>query len=177
VADNGSDMYVTGTYDNRWDSPLIGNRWGTITASDFEVVQLGWRPPSLPALDLRFYTLSPCRLVDTRGTAGVPYGGPALPSGVDRIFAAHTKCSIPATARAISINAAVVNAPGPGNLRFFPGDASAPTSSNANFTAGQTRANNAVVKLGGVGGTFAVRQENTTGGATHVIVDVNGYFQ
>jgi hypothetical protein len=45
VADNGSDMYVSGAYDTRWDSPLVGPSWPGLHASDFEVVQLGWRPP------------------------------------------------------------------------------------------------------------------------------------
>ncbi len=176
VADNGSDMYVTGAYDMRWASPLIGNRWGTITASDFEVVQLGWKPAvSPPVLNLRFYTVSPCRLLDTRNAAG-PYGGPAIPPSSERIFQATGQCNIPSTAKAISINAAVVVAPGPGNLTFFPGDLSAPTASNINFTVGQTRANSAVVKLSG-SGAFAVRQFTSPAGSTHVIVDVNGYFQ
>ncbi len=48
VADNGSDMYVTGAYDTRWDSPLVGPSWPGLRASDFEVVQLGWIPPVIP---------------------------------------------------------------------------------------------------------------------------------
>jgi hypothetical protein len=72
----------------------------------------------------------------------------------------------------------VVGASGPGNLVFYPGDASAPNSSNINFTIGQTRANNAVVRLAGSGsGSFGVRLATPAAGTTHVIVDVNGYFQ
>ena len=44
VADNGSDMYVTGTYDVRWDNDILNPAFRSITASDFEVVQLGWKP-------------------------------------------------------------------------------------------------------------------------------------
>ena len=44
VADNGSDMYVSGTYDTRWDNDLLNPAFGAIKAGDFEVVQLGWRP-------------------------------------------------------------------------------------------------------------------------------------
>ena len=46
VADNGSDMYVSGTYDTRWDNDLLNPAFSSIKASDFEVVQLGWRPTS-----------------------------------------------------------------------------------------------------------------------------------
>lgn len=44
VADNGSDLYVSGTYDTRWDNDLLNPTLGSVHASDFEVVQLGWKP-------------------------------------------------------------------------------------------------------------------------------------
>ena len=44
VADNGSDMYVSGTYDTRWDNDLLNPAFASIKASNFEVVQLGWQP-------------------------------------------------------------------------------------------------------------------------------------
>jgi hypothetical protein len=44
VADNGSDMYVSGTFDVRWDNGVLNPAFRGLTASDFEVVQLGWRP-------------------------------------------------------------------------------------------------------------------------------------
>jgi hypothetical protein len=43
VADNGSDMYVTGTMDGRWDNGVLNPAFQALTADDFEVVQLGWR--------------------------------------------------------------------------------------------------------------------------------------
>ncbi len=44
VADNGSDMYISGTYDTRWNNDVLNPAFASLTASDFEVVQLGWRP-------------------------------------------------------------------------------------------------------------------------------------
>lgn len=52
VADNGSDLYFTGTYDPRWDNDLLNPAFASIKASDFEVVQLGWQP-SRPATKRR----------------------------------------------------------------------------------------------------------------------------
>jgi hypothetical protein len=51
VADNGSDMYVTGTMDARWDNGVLNPAFHGLTADDFEVVRLGWRgnPPTSPA--------------------------------------------------------------------------------------------------------------------------------
>jgi hypothetical protein len=44
VADNGSDMYISGTYDTRWSNEVLNPAFESLTASDFEVIQLGWRP-------------------------------------------------------------------------------------------------------------------------------------
>jgi hypothetical protein len=49
VADNGTDMYVTGTFDTRWDNNLLNPAFSLLTASDFDVIQLGWNPPSSAA--------------------------------------------------------------------------------------------------------------------------------
>ncbi|HEX6640790.1 MAG TPA: hypothetical protein VF215_06735, partial [Thermoanaerobaculia bacterium] len=44
VADNGTDMYISGTYDTRWDNDVLNPAFASLKASDFEVVQLGWAP-------------------------------------------------------------------------------------------------------------------------------------
>jgi hypothetical protein len=48
VADNGSDMYVTGTYDTRWNNSVLNPAFHALNASDFDVVQLGYVPLTLP---------------------------------------------------------------------------------------------------------------------------------
>jgi hypothetical protein len=49
VADNGSDMYVSGAMDPRWNNDVLNPAFHALTADDFEVVQLGWRGASLRA--------------------------------------------------------------------------------------------------------------------------------
>jgi len=47
VADNGSDMFIQGNYDNAWDVSIFNSTTTglrSLTANDFEVVQLGWQP-------------------------------------------------------------------------------------------------------------------------------------
>lgn len=44
VADNGSDLYVTGTMDPAWDNDVLNPAFHSLTADDFEVIQLGWNP-------------------------------------------------------------------------------------------------------------------------------------
>jgi hypothetical protein len=43
VADNGSDMYITGAMDSRWNNDQLNPAFRALTAGDFEVIQLGWR--------------------------------------------------------------------------------------------------------------------------------------
>ena len=43
VADNGSDMYISGAMDSRWKNDELNPAFRSLTAGDFEVVQLGWR--------------------------------------------------------------------------------------------------------------------------------------
>jgi len=44
VADNGTDMYVSGTYDTHWDNSVLNPQFAMLSANDFEVVKRGWRP-------------------------------------------------------------------------------------------------------------------------------------
>lgn len=46
VADNGSNLYISGTYDTRWSNDVLNPAFGSLKGSDFEVVQLGWNPGS-----------------------------------------------------------------------------------------------------------------------------------
>jgi hypothetical protein len=43
VADNGSDMFITGSMDMRWNNSELNPAFAGLSASDFEVIQLGWR--------------------------------------------------------------------------------------------------------------------------------------
>jgi hypothetical protein len=43
VADNGSDMYVSGAMDPRWNNEELNPAFRSLVASDFEVIRLGWR--------------------------------------------------------------------------------------------------------------------------------------
>ena len=49
VADNGSDLYVSGTYDTRWNNDVLNPAFRALTANDFEVIQLGVQPLAAPS--------------------------------------------------------------------------------------------------------------------------------
>jgi len=119
-----------------------------------------------------FYTLTPCRIVDTRGPTGT-YGAPALVGGGARTFPIRGQCGVPNTAKAVSVNLAVVAASGQGFLKAYPANISSPSVSTLNYRAGQTRANNAIVTLDTQGNLVIEAGVS----ATDILLDVNGYFQ
>ena len=43
VADNGSDLYISGTMDPRWNNDVLNPAFRSLTMGDFEVIRLGWR--------------------------------------------------------------------------------------------------------------------------------------
>ena len=55
LADNGSDMFIQGTMDARWNNDVLNPAFHSLTADDFEVVQLGWGrgTPPQPVTNLR----------------------------------------------------------------------------------------------------------------------------
>ncbi len=132
---------------------------------------------AFPAPGADFYTLPPCRLVDTRRPVG-PTGGPALAAGMVRSFPAAGQCGIPDDAVAVAVNVTVAAPSGGGELRLFPWGGAVPGSSTIAFAAGQSRANNAVPALG-VAGKLAVACDlpSSPNGTAHLVVDVSGYFR
>jgi hypothetical protein len=125
-------------------------------------------PPPTPT---DFYTVTPCRLVDTRAAQA-----PALALSERRVWAVTGgSCGVPATATAVALNVTITAAGARGHLRLAPGNGLT-ESSSINFSPGVTRANNAVVLLA-TDGTGSVSVTNASMGDVHVILDVSGYFQ
>ncbi len=135
---------------------------------------LACSPTPPPPLD--FYTVTPCRLVDTRNPAG-PSGGPALQPFAQRTFVLAGSCGVPAGAKALSVNLTVTQPDAAGQLILYPADiGGVPVASSINFAGGQTRANNAMVTLA-YDGSGGIKVHNASTGTVHFILDVNGYYQ
>jgi hypothetical protein len=124
----------------------------------------------------RFYTVAPCRVFDSRNASGPDAAAPALLPQSARVLAVAGRCGIPTTAAALSANVTVIAPAAPGFLTLYPGNSMAPTASSINFGPGQTRANNAVVKLS-TDGALTLGILNGSVGAVHFVLDVNGYFR
>jgi hypothetical protein len=81
VADNGSDMYVTGTFDTRWNNSILNPAFRLLTASDFEVVQLGWNPVGTAPV-LGSVAVAPASVTGGAGATGsVSLSAPAPAAG------------------------------------------------------------------------------------------------
>ena len=128
-----------------------------------------------PSGALGYFTLPPCRLIDTRNPSG-PLGGPALGPAAQRQFTALGNCGIPAGTQSLAVNVTVTGQTGAGFLSFYAGNAIPFGTTTLNFTATQTRTNNAIFELSTDGaGTFGVQNGAAT--SVQMIVDVTGYFK
>src|SRR5258707_3999392 len=100
VADNGSDMYISGTYDTRWNNDILNPAFSNLTANDFEVIQLGYNPaPAAPA-SLSSLSLNPSTVTGGQAVTGtVSLTGPA-PSGggLVNLSIANPAATVPSSA-------------------------------------------------------------------------------
>jgi hypothetical protein len=115
---------------------------------------------------LSFFTVVPCRTVDTRS------GGGPVAAGADRTFAIAGRCGVPTTARAVSLNVTVTQPTQAGNVRLFP--AGGPCRSPPPQLRRRSDPANTVTGLSD-DGRLTVRCAPS--GSTHLILDVNGYFE
>jgi hypothetical protein len=114
-----------------------------------------------------FVPIAPGRYYDSRAAPNAIHAGGSTVT----VPLAGALFAVPVGASAISINLTSDQAIGAGFITAYPADGPLPLSSNLNFVAATPVANAALVKLSGAGtlNTFV----NV---ATHVIIDVNGYF-
>jgi hypothetical protein len=119
-------------------------------------------PPTSGGLSL--YTLTPCRVLDTRTSTG-------LLSGVMAVNVAAGGCgSLPAAAQAFVLNATVVPAGSLGFLTLWPNGQSEPLVSTLNALDGAITSNTAIVP------TMNGLIEAFTTNPSQLILDISGYF-
>jgi hypothetical protein len=134
----------------------------------------------------QYYAVTPCRLADTRAASynsgAFLNGTPSLQGVVARAFFAKGQCGIPNTAKAVSLNATVVNATFAGWLALWPAGIAWSGISTINFDAGPNATpNGAVVPLstctapcGDLNAMYGVTPSANT---TDLVLDITGYFQ
>jgi hypothetical protein len=137
----------------------------------------------------QFFSLTPCRVVDTRiSTQSVGGYGPILNSLVERKFPMQGNCSVPAGAKAVSLNVTVVSPSNQGSLTLYPSGIATPLVSTITFPIGTfALANGAIVPLADTTPDIAAKFQicdgstlpcvrNLNNGTSHLALDVTGYF-
>jgi len=127
----------------------------------------------------QFYSITPCRLVDTRGPAG-PAGGPALVGNGTRSFPiTGGTCGIPASAKAAVLNVVIVGPTAGGHLRIWPYNTTMPLVATINFDPNEPAiANGAIVPLAADPSLqISVFLGTGPGPTSHLVIDATGYFQ
>ena len=127
----------------------------------------------------QFYSITPCRLVDTRNPVG-PTGGPALVgNGVRSFPITGGTCGIPATAKAAVLNVVIVAPTNGGHLRIWPYNTTMPLAATINFDINEPAiANGAIVPLANDPSLqISVFLGTGVGPTAHLVIDATGYFQ
>ncbi len=142
------------------------NSLGT-SASSNTVNGTPLRPP--------FVGFAPSRLLDTRtgfSTVDNQFAGIGL-RAADSVtqLAVAGRAGVPADASAVVLNVTATSPTGAGYVTVFPCGSDRPTASSLNYVAGATVPNAVISKLG-TNGTICLY----TQAATHLIVDINGFF-
>ncbi|SRR5258706_1786816 len=121
----------------------------------------------------QFFSVTPCRIVDTRNPNSTN-GGPMM-TNATRDFAIRGNCGVPTTARAVSLNVTIVSPSQASFLVLWPSGTAQPSVSSINFAPTDgSLANGVIVGLSTATQDLSV---NNNFGTVHVILDVNGYFQ
>jgi hypothetical protein len=122
---------------------------------------------------VRFISIPPCRVVDTRDdTKPFGFGPPFISGETSRSFPIpNGSCNIPAASEAYSLNVTVVPHGELGYITVWPTGQNRPVASTLNSLDGEVKANAAIVPAG-TGGAIGVFATDDT----DVILDINGYF-
>jgi hypothetical protein len=121
-----------------------------------------------------FVSIKPFRLVDTRGAAGVPFGGPPFGASETRSYNVYTAANAQVPSGAVgslALHVTSVGPPGAGFLTVWPTGDVQPTASVLNYGPGTVVPNAVTVKVSAAG-AFSVFAQTPT----NVVIDVMGYY-
>ena len=128
VADNGSDMYITGTYDTRWNNDVLNPAFANVSANDFEVIQLGYNPAQTSQPSLSSLILNPASVTGGQNVTGTLTLTGAAPS-------AGTMVSLSNANAAASVPSSVTIPPNSSSANFPITTAAVSLTSVGNITA------------------------------------------
>jgi hypothetical protein len=128
-----------------------------------------------------FYSVTPCRLADTRGLGFSGLSGPpALAAGSQRNFPIAGLCGVPTDAKAAALNVTVVSPTLEGFITIWPYNTPFPGVSTINFAAGEPAIANGAIAPLAADATFHISVVYGTAvpeGGADLILDVTGFFK
>ena len=126
VADNGSDLYVSGTFDTRWNNDVLNPAFTLLSANDFDVVQLGWNPVgSVPTLG--GLSIAPASVTGGASATGIVALSAPAPAGGATV-------ALASNAAAVLVPSSVGIAAGATSAPFAVSTKPVATSTNATVT-------------------------------------------
>lgn len=157
--------------------PGCGARLATACSSGLAALLLGSPLGAAPKVveptgvfgEPGYYTTAPCRVFDSRLD-----GGP-LVDGVPVVVAVGGVCGVPAAGHVVALNLTAITPTAAGELTVYPADSAASPLATISFSAGRTRANNALAGLS-PSGELAALGTMVGGGSLHLAIDVVGWF-
>ncbi len=188
VADNGSDMYITGTYDTRWNNDILNPAFGNVTASDFEVIELGYNPAPTSQASLNSLGLNPLTVIGGQTATGTialtspaPSGGALVTlSSANPAATVPSSVTVPANSSStnFTINTTSVSATTAGNITATYAGVSKSTALVVNAAAPATLSsvtlNPSMVVVGSSStGTVNLTSPAPTGGAVVTLASSN----
>ena len=147
------------------------SRFGRATNSRVPM-KLGDRHHQIRTAGATFKATPPARILDTRTGNGL---SGKFTANAPRLFQVTGRGGIPANAIAVTGNLTVTGQSAAGYVSLTPTATATPKTSTLNMPAGDNRANAARFPLG-PGGKLAAVYKAGSGGTTHLIFDVTGYF-
>src|SRR5215469_1417187 len=119
-----------------------------------------------------FFAVPPCQVLNTTGGTPMSAGAPLT------LALAKLNCNIPGSATAVSLNLEVTNPTTDGFLTLQPPGIPYTGTTNINFRAHQSIANNAIQMVSSDGNASFVTIFGNAGGpaTTDLVIHVNGYF-
>jgi hypothetical protein len=117
-----------------------------------------------------YFTITPCRLYDSR------WGQGPLVGGSDRWVPVANHCGIPPDATAVSATFTAVDPNANGTVTAYPLGLGPTNTHVVGLSAGKTRASHAILGLGN-GGQIAFLLQGPMSTYAHVLVDAEGYYR
>lgn len=120
---------------------------------------------------LRFFPITPCRIADTRQPTPNP-----ITFQTSRNFTVQGVCGIPANAKAVVLNATIVNPTTDGYLTLYPAGIARPLAANLTFRGAEPALGN-----GAIVGLATTTPDLTAyvflgAGSANLVLDTTGYF-